>query len=176
MASNTTWNAAKLAVISAMMANFMALLCRYFKPAKLARCFTPTHVFFPNKMLQTCLANRLPKRFQLVLGAFGHQFDPAIGQVAHRAGDLETAGDRFCRITKPDALHSASVPNLHSLAIRSTHRRQSATSRPFTGGKSASTRSDSGIKPYPRWWAQSFFAQQLLPGRPSAVPPERGPV
>src|SRR5207249_89830 len=137
-----------------MMANFMALLCRYFKPAKLARCFTPTHVFFPNKMLQTRLANRQPKRFQFVLVAFGHQFDPAIGQVANRAGDLETAGDRLSRVTKPNALHSASVPNLHSLAIRSTHPRQSATSRPVRGGKSASTRFDPEIKPYPRRSAQ----------------------
>src|SRR5437899_2717464 len=147
MSSKTTWNASKLACISAMMANFMARLSYYFKPAKLVCCFVPTHIFFQNKMIQTRLANRLPQRFQLVLRAFGHQFDPAIRQIANRAGHLEPAGDRFCRIAKADALHPARVTNLHSLAIRSTHPRQCATNRLLRGGKLASVRFDSEIKP-----------------------------
>src|SRR6266446_6248110 len=106
--------------MSAMMANFMQLLAHDFEPAKFVLSLNPTDIFFLNKMLQTGGSDRLPKGLQLVLGAFGHQFDSPISQIADRAGDFESAGNRSGGIAKPDTLHAARVKNLHPCAIHST--------------------------------------------------------
>ena len=57
---------------------------------------------------------------QLVFGAFGDQFHPAVGQIADHTGHVEPAGDRFDGVAKPDALHVARIKNLHPAAIHST--------------------------------------------------------
>src|SRR5262245_61615691 len=106
--------------MSAMMANFMQLLTYDFEPAKFVLRLNPIDIFLPNKMFQTGRANGLTKGFQFVSGAFGHQFDPPISQIADRAGDFESAGNRSGGITKPDTLHATRIKNLHPCAIHST--------------------------------------------------------
>src|SRR5262245_50707891 len=105
--------------MSAMMANFMQLLAYDFEPAKFVLCFRPTHIFLLNKMFQTRRPYGLTKGIQLISGSFGHQFNAAIGQIAHYAGDFKSTGDRSGSITKPDTLHAARVKNLHPCAIHS---------------------------------------------------------
>ena len=65
-------------------------------------------------MVQTRLANRLPKRFQFVFGPFRDQLHLAAGQIADRARQIETGGDGFHGIAKSDTLHLARVNNLYS--------------------------------------------------------------
>ena len=100
-----------------MIANFMQLLPYNFKSVKLTSGFLPGHIFLPNEMVQTRLANRLPKRFQFVFGPFRDQLHPAAGQIADRARYVEASGDRFDRVAEPDALHLTRVNNLYSPAI-----------------------------------------------------------
>src|ERR1035438_9248003 len=105
--------------MSAMIANFIYLLPYNFKSAKLAAGFLPGYIFLPDKMVQTRLANRLPKRFQLVFGPFRHQLHSPAGQIADRARHIKARGDGFHAIAKPDTLHLARVNDLHSPAIHS---------------------------------------------------------
>jgi hypothetical protein len=100
-----------------MIANFMQHLPYNFKSVKLISGFLPGYIFLPNEMVQTRLANRLPKRFQFVSGPFCYQFHPAAGQIAYRARYFEPGGDRFHGVTEPDALHLTRVKNLYSPAI-----------------------------------------------------------
>src|SRR5512140_2156305 len=102
--------------MSAIMANFMSLSC-YFEPAKLVLRFRPGNLLVANKMLQTGLANALAERLQFVFRALGDEFNPTVGQVAHRAGDLVPASRALGGITESHTLHAPRVKNLHSPAI-----------------------------------------------------------
>ena len=62
--------------------------------------------------------------------------DPATGQIADRASNVEAVGDRFRGVTEPDALHLTRVKNLHSPAIQSFQPCQCATDARFPGGQS----------------------------------------
>jgi hypothetical protein len=64
-----------------------------FKPAKFILRFIPIYVFFFDKMIETGVPDTLPESVQFIFNAFSEQFDPAIGQVPNRAGDLESVGD-----------------------------------------------------------------------------------
>ena len=92
-----------------MIANFMQLLSYDFKSAKLTPGFLPGYFFVTYKMVQTRLANRLPKRFQFIFGPFRDQFNSAAGQIADRASQVKARGDRFHSVTEPDALHLTRV-------------------------------------------------------------------
>jgi hypothetical protein len=107
-----------------------------FKSAKPTSGFVPGDLFIPNKMVQTRLANRLPKRFQFFPGPFRNQFDPATGQIADRANHVETVGDRFHGVTESDALHLTRVKNLYSPAIQLIQPRQCSTDGRLQGGQS----------------------------------------
>src|SRR2546423_8749430 len=120
--------------MSAMMANFMSLPYN-FKPAKFIFCVAPANVFVLNKMVHARLPNRLLKGLQFIAAAFGEQFYPAIGQIPHCAGQLESTGNRSDRIAKPDALHPTRVQNAHLFATDSTHPCQCATPGLFAGEK-----------------------------------------
>src|ERR1051325_3860177 len=109
MSSKTTWNASRLAWMSAMIANFMQLLSYDFKPAKFIFCFSPTDVFFLYKMLKTGIPDALTKGFQFIFAAFGEQLDPAIRQIPHRTGNFVSIGRRLHTIPKADTLHCAPV-------------------------------------------------------------------
>src|SRR4051812_6111267 len=109
MSSKTTWNASRLAWMSAMIANFMQLLSYDFKPAKFIFWFSPTQIFFLYKMLKTGIPNALTKSFQFIFAAFGEQFDPTVGQIPHRTGNFVSVGDRLHTISKADTLHCARV-------------------------------------------------------------------
>jgi len=89
--------------------------------------FLPGYIFLPNEMVQTRLANRLPKRFQFVFGSFRDQLHPAAGQIADQACYFKAGGDRFHGVTEPDALHLTRVKDLYSPANQSIHRCQCAT-------------------------------------------------
>src|SRR5271165_4264714 len=108
-----------------------------FEPAKLILRIAPTHVFLLYKMSQPGFPDGLAKPVQLVLYAFGRQFDPAVGQVPNRARDLKTGCDGFHCITKTNTLHTARVKNPHAPAIHSTIQPQCATIGPLPGGNSA---------------------------------------
>src|ERR1035438_3986936 len=105
--------------MSAMIANFMQFLPYYFKSAKLTAGFLPGYIFLPDKMVQTRLANRLPKRFQFVFGPFCDQLHSPARQIADRARHLKARGDGLHAIAKPDTLHLARVNDLYSPAIQS---------------------------------------------------------
>jgi len=113
--------------MSAIIANFMQLLPYNFKSTMLISGFLPGYIFLPNEMVQTRLANRLPKRFQFVFGSFRDQLHPAAGQIADQACYFKAGGDRFHGVTEPDALHLTRVKDLYSPANQSIHRCQCAT-------------------------------------------------
>jgi len=71
----------------------MQRLSDYFKPAKIILRFIPIYIFFLYKMFETRIPDTLPERFQLIFNAFREYFDPAIGQIPHRASDFEPVGD-----------------------------------------------------------------------------------
>src|SRR5947207_13513987 len=120
MSCNTTWKASRFPWMSAMMANFMSLLSYNFKPAKFICRFAPDHLFVLNEALEPRVLDSLAKGLQLTFGSFGNEFHPAIRQIAHGAGDLESADHRLDRVAKTDTLHSSRVKNVHPCTLHGT--------------------------------------------------------
>ena len=53
---------------------------------------------------------------KFITPALGGEFDAAIGQIAHRAGDLKAGGDGFGGMPETDALNTAGIKNCHAAA------------------------------------------------------------
>ena len=70
-------------------------------------CGGPIYLLIANKASKTFSANGGAKSLQFRVRSLGDEFDAAIGQVAHEAGDFKTGGDGFDGITETDALHAA---------------------------------------------------------------------
>ena len=94
-----------------MMANFIALM-HYFKTAKFILRGAPRYIFVADKMFQPRVANGGAEGFELFARAFGGQFDAAVGQITHNAGNFKSGGDGFRGVAKTDTLHMAGIKNL----------------------------------------------------------------
>ena len=103
-----------------MMANFIALM-NYLKTAEYILRGAPRHTFVADKRLQPRVANSRAEGFKLFARAFGDQFDAAVGQITHNAGNFKSGGDGFRGVTEPDALHVAGVKNPHAAAFGNWH-------------------------------------------------------
>ena len=65
------------------------------------------HFFVADETGQPGFADRLAKRFEFFAQPFGDEFDAAVIQVTHNAGDFKSGGDVFGGVTEAHALHAA---------------------------------------------------------------------
>jgi hypothetical protein len=91
-------------------------LTNYFKSPKFIFCVCPIYLLVADKSSKTCIVQRRAESVKLFASAFGHQFDPAVGQIADGAGDFKPGGDRLGGVAKAHALHMTGEKRGHPAA------------------------------------------------------------
>jgi hypothetical protein len=76
----------------------------------------PTYTFVADKASKSRASDGVAKRFEFFARTFGDEFDAAVGQIAHNAGDLKTGGESLGGVAKADALDAAGIENLQAMA------------------------------------------------------------
>jgi hypothetical protein len=84
------------------------------EPLQAALGIAPGYLFALDIATQPGVANRLAEPLQLGLETFGHEFDAAVRQVAHRSCHLVGRGNGSDRVTEPDALDAAGIEDCES--------------------------------------------------------------
>ena len=70
-------------------------------------CVGPIYLLVADKASKSCTTDGFTKGLKFRALALGDEFNAAIGQIAHEAGNFKTGGDGFDGITETDALHAA---------------------------------------------------------------------
>jgi hypothetical protein len=98
-----------------MMA-YLIYLTGNIKTAKFIFRVRPAYLLVPDKASKTFIAEGGPEGLQFGRRALGQKFNPAVGQIADGAGDLEAGGDRFGGVAESNALDAARIENLEPAA------------------------------------------------------------
>ena len=109
--------------------------------------------FLSNQRGEFALANAFQKRIHLLRFTARLQFDPAISQIAHPSGDVESLCDLSHGVTKPDSLHPTLVKNLNGFhnICRLLNPQQPALVQLWRGGL---------FRPRNRCWLGLVFGQR----------------
>jgi len=88
-------------------------ICKF--PSSLGKGPRAKGVFSTSNPARQPLADRRQKAVELIFGAFDHQFNSPVSQIAYIAGHLEATSQRTGRIAKANSLDIARVNDLPTL-------------------------------------------------------------
>src|SRR6202012_1494348 len=89
------------------------LLADYFKTLELVLSISPIYLLVADKSSKTCIMESMAESLQFRAQPLGHQFHPAVLQIANRARDFKTGGDRSGGVPETDTLHVAGEKHRH---------------------------------------------------------------
>ncbi len=90
----------------------------YLETAEFILRGAPRHIFIVDKMFQAGVADGCAEGLEFLVPALGCQFDAAVGQSTHGAGNIKSGGHGFRGVAKADALHMAGIQDVQTAAVR----------------------------------------------------------